>query len=71
MKRNLLNQMKKEWRDNVWLVIELAVVCLAIWGLSVIVYVQGKGLFIPRGFNPENVYSISLKTVSSLSLIHI
>lgn len=65
MKRNLLNQMKKEWRDNVWLVIELAVVCLAIWGLSVIVYVQGKGLFIPRGFNPENVYSISLKTVSS------
>lgn len=65
MKRNLLNQMKKEWRDNVWLVIELAVVCLAIWGLSVIVYVQGKGLFIPRGFNPENVYSISLKKVSS------
>ena len=65
MKRNLLNQMKKEWRDNVWLVIELAVVCLAIWGLSVIVYVQGKGLLAPRGFNPENVYSISLKTVSS------
>lgn len=65
MKRNLLNQMKKEWRDNLWLIIELAVVCLAIWGLSMIVYVRGKGLFAPRGFNPENVYSISLKTVPS------
>lgn len=67
MKRNLLNQMAKEWRDNVWLVIELTVVCLAIWVLSVFVYVQGKGLFIPRGFNPDNVYSISTKMVSSKS----
>ncbi len=34
MKRNLLTQIKNEWRDNLWLVIELAIVAVAIWALS-------------------------------------
>lgn len=60
MKRNLLKQMKNEWRDNVWLVIELTVVCLAIWALLTMLYARTEGLFLPRGFNPENVYILSV-----------
>lgn len=67
MKRNLLTQMKKEWRDNIWLLVELAIVGLAIWILSIFMYAQGEGRFYPRGFNPENVYTLSVKTVSKNS----
>ncbi len=67
MKRNLLTQMKKEWRDNIWLLIELAIVGLAIWILIVFMYAQCEGLFYPRGFNPDNVFSLSMKTVPKKS----
>ena len=63
MKRSLLKQMKNEWRDNVWLIIELTVVCLAIWVISVVLYFNMQGLFTPRGFDPENVYSLTTNIV--------
>lgn len=59
MKRKLLKQMRNEWRDNVWLVIELAVVFIAIWGLSTVLWVMTKGAFTPLGVDPENVISLS------------
>lgn len=60
MKRNLLTQMRNEWKENVWLVIELAVVLLVVWGLSTMLYTKLLGLTEPKGFDPENVYSISV-----------
>lgn len=30
MKRSLLTQIKNEWRDNIWMTVELAVVVIAI-----------------------------------------
>ena len=50
--------MKNEWRDNVWLVVELAVVCVAIWFIGVILYFHIQGVFQPRGFDPHDVYML-------------
>ena len=60
MKRNLLTQMRNEWKENVWLVLELAVVLLVVWGLSIMLYSKLLGLSEPKGFDPDNVYSLSV-----------
>lgn len=65
MKRRLLKQITNEWRENIWLVIELAVVFLVIWALVSLLYVETKGLRLPRGFDPDNVYEISTKYVKT------
>lgn len=67
MKRNLLTQMRNEWKENVWLVIELAVVLLVVWGLSTMLYTKLLGLTEPKGYDPENVYSISTFYMNSNS----
>lgn len=54
-----------EWRNNLWLIIELVVVFTAIWALGTVLYVKTKGLFTPMGVEPENVYSITSKWIST------
>ena len=71
MKRALLKQMRKEWRDNVWLIVELTVVCLAIWVISAILYANIQGLFKPRGFDPDNIYSLTNNSLSNYSSAYI
>lgn len=63
--------MRKEWRENVWLIIELAVVCMAIWVLSFMLYALTEGLFTPRGYNPDNVYALTNNTVPKESADYI
>lgn len=58
MKRALIKQMTSEWRTNIWLIIEMAVVAFAIWTLFSITWIGNKGYFEPRGFTPDNVYSL-------------
>lgn len=65
MKRNLLRQMRNEWRDNLWLVVELIVVFAAIWGLSVLLYSKTMGLREPMGVDPEDVYCLSTRYILS------
>lgn len=67
MKRNLLTQMRNEWKVNVWLVIELAVVLSVVWGLFTSLYAQLIGLSEPKGYEPDNVHSITAFYVSSNS----
>lgn len=57
--------MKNEWRDNVWLIIELAVVSLAIWALLTILYMRVWPLFIPRGFDPVDVYTLEVGSLGT------
>lgn len=61
MKRNLFTQMLNEWRDNVWLILGLTVVTLAIWWLAVDFYNDIYGLQFKRGFDIEDVYSLSIE----------
>ena len=63
MKRNLITQMKNEWRSNIWLLVELVVVVLAIWTILAVIYAQTSGLRIPQGFDPHDVYSLSLHQI--------
>lgn len=67
MKRNLITQMKNEWRDNIWLVVELTIVFLIIWMVLIILYYKTEGLRYPRGFNPDNVYQLTVKAVNKES----
>lgn len=62
MKRALLKQILHEWRTNIWLVIELAVVLLAVWVILSLLWSNYKGLFYPSGFNQENVYLVDVKS---------
>ena len=67
MKRALLIQMIHEWRTNIWLIFELAIVTYTIWFILIFLWSTSKGLFLPRGFTPENVYSLSAKSIPSKS----
>lgn len=55
--------MLSEWRENIWLLVELAVVSIVIWGIVVMLYGGTYGLRQPRGFDPENVYTAKLREV--------
>ena len=67
MKRALIKQMAAEWRTNIWLILEMAVVSLAIWCLLAITWIGNKGYFQPRGFTPDYVYSISVREMQKNS----
>lgn len=64
MKRALLNQMLSEWRINIWLIIEMAVVVLAIWAMLSVTWMESKGILEPRGFTPDNVYVMEVRTLN-------
>lgn len=67
MKRNLLKQMGNEWRENIWLVLELFVVLIAIWFLSAMTYHLVSVYTAPRGFNPEDVYVLDVNQMNEKS----
>ena len=67
MKRALLSQMAHEWKTNIWFVIELVIVTYAILFLLLLLWSISKGIFDPRGFSPDNVYSIDVRGVSESS----
>lgn len=55
--------MRNEWRDNIWMIVSLTVVTAAVWVLLTIIYMFVQGLFAPRGFNVDNVYSLNVRMV--------
>ncbi|MDE6796140.1 MAG: FtsX-like permease family protein [Muribaculaceae bacterium] len=60
MKRNLLIQMRNEWRDNLWLMLGLAIVSLTIWLFCSALFSTTKNYFLPLGFDEEDVYVLSV-----------
>lgn len=64
MKRNLLVQMKNDWRENFWLVIGLTVVSIAIWFFSSALLSILRSYFQPLGFESEDVYVVTLGVLS-------
>lgn len=67
MKRALLSQMAHEWKNNIWLIIELAIVAFAIWAIMSLLWIRCKGLTQPLGFNPKDVYTLDVKSVPETS----
>lgn len=67
MKRNLLTQIKNEWRDNLWLTIELMIVSVAVWYLAISLINTLRPKFEPKGFDTDEVYRIQVRTLSTES----
>ncbi|MBD5272179.1 MAG: ABC transporter permease, partial [Bacteroides sp.] len=65
MKRKLFTQITNEWRDNIWMIIELAIVTGAIWILIVLCWGIAKGKFQPKGFDIDDVYAANIEFVTS------
>ncbi|MDE6668357.1 MAG: FtsX-like permease family protein [Muribaculaceae bacterium] len=65
MKRALLKQIGNEWRDNIWLIIELTIVTIVIWFLIGTISPKLHALFQPMGIanDYENVYIASIKWI--------
>ncbi|MCM1450965.1 MAG: FtsX-like permease family protein [Clostridium sp.] len=63
MKRALLKQMRREWRDNIWMVLGLAVVAIAVWLITVGLLFTAKALFYPLGADTDNVCSVNIRTI--------
>lgn len=61
MKRILLKQMRNEWRENLWLVVALAIVSLAIWVLALQTWREIGAVTLPLGFDPEDVYTLKVE----------
>lgn len=55
--------MVNEWRTNIWLILEMAIVVFAIWIMLSVTWMTNKGYFQPRGFTPEDVYSVEVKSI--------
>lgn len=60
MKRNLVPQMLREGYDNIWLVLGLTIVCLAIWFFGSALFSTLRNYFRPLGFDGDNVYVLSI-----------
>ncbi|MDE6769334.1 MAG: hypothetical protein K2J78_06385, partial [Muribaculaceae bacterium] len=60
MKRNLLTQIRSEWRENIWLVVELLVVTAVIWLIGILFYGKTKNYFKPIGYDYNNIYTVEL-----------
>lgn len=67
MKRDLLIQMKNEWRSNLWMCVELAIVSLVIWGCLVILAYYADIFYSHKGFDIENVYTGYIKHIDKES----
>lgn len=67
MKRDLLKQMRHEWRDNIWLVIELLIIGIVICMFTTITASFMKDTFTERGFDVEDVYTLSVSQISEAS----
>lgn len=67
MNRKLFTQIKNEWRDNLWLVVELVVVSAAIWTLSIYMLAILRPTFEEKGYDIEDVCVMSLKMIDKSS----
>ena len=64
MKRNLLKQMRAEWRANIWMAIEILLVSVVLFVLADKIYTAVATIKEPLGFNSEHCYLLDVKEVS-------
>ena len=60
MQKKLFNQMRNEWRSNLWLALELLVVSVVMWYITDLLYCRAATYLEPRGFDVEHCYRIYL-----------
>lgn len=67
MTKKLLIQIKNEWRNNLWLALELLVVSVVMWYVVDYIYTQAATYLEPRGFDIEHCYLVEMGKLSEKS----
>lgn len=67
MTKKLLAQIKNEWRNNLWLALELLVVSVVMWYVVDYIYAQTATYLEPRGFNIEHCYLVEMGKLTEKS----
>lgn len=67
MNRNLIKQIGNEWRENLWLSIELLIVSVTVWALCLILFTALRPTFEERGYDITDVYKMSINSIDASS----
>lgn len=67
MTKKLLVQIKNEWRNNLWLALELLVVSVVMWFVVDYLYCRAATYLEPRGFDTEHCYLIEMGKLTEKS----
>ena len=68
--KNLLTQIKNEWRSNLFLLVELLLVFAVLWYIVDWVTVTARVYRAPMGFDTEHCYNLSFSTLTSKSALY-
>ena len=68
--KNLLTQIKNEWRSNLFLLVELLLVFAVLWYIVDWVTVTTRVYRAPMGFDTEHCYNLSFSTLTSKSALY-
>lgn len=64
MKRKLFKQIRREWRTNIWMGVELLIVSVVLWYCADYFYTTFATLSMPRGFDTEHCYQLKIDNVA-------
>lgn len=67
MTKKLLTQIKNEWRNNLWLALELLVVSVVMWYVVDYIFTKTATYLEPRGFNIEHCYLVEMGKLTEKS----
>lgn len=67
MNRNLIKQIGNEWRENLWLCIELLIVSVAVWAICLMLFTALRPTFEEKGYDITDVYRININTITAES----
>ena len=68
--KNLLTQIKNEWRSNLFLLVELLLVFAVLWYIVDWVTVTARVYRAPMGFDTEHCYNLSFSTLTPKSALY-
>ncbi len=63
MKRKLIQQMRNEWRSNIWMMVELAIVAIVVWAMFIIMGAMLKLKYSRTDYPMDNIYISYIETV--------
>ena len=56
MKRNLISQMRNEWRGNIWMIVELTIVSLILWYIFTSIWALVNVSLRYKGYDVSDLY---------------
>ena len=68
--KNLLTQIKNEWRSNLFLLVELLLVFAVLWYIVDWVTVTARVYHTPMGFDTEHCYNLSFNSLPPKSALY-